>query len=384
MDEKREANLAAPRRTTAASSGTPTASGCSSMASSSSSNTNAATAIVPWAGGAVDSCYYPGCRKVADCDCEMCLASIDATRDLVRAPEAASARRFSARYRRRGHSLSPRDAPAAGSDDFAEPWTPPMQSTAKSRRAPPARDAAVAPELRGEKGGGVAHDWALYAATVLGFLILLWVDTGLVPEAAARGFGPKLSTDAVAKVGAEARLAPGGLGNKLRVLERRVGQLVGGDRVANCSSQDSEWRFHQNDQRHVFQWRCTVYKSAAEEVSVWGSPLRTSGLLPSTLSARHLTLLAGEITEWSDRRVLPTARASNGSSWAYRRHSAAAVRLEPETWVLEYQKSVLFEGTRLIPAAAELFVSKCSTAARRVRRRLARRRIPGGAQAIPT
>jgi hypothetical protein len=52
----------------------------------------------------------------------------------------------------------------------------------------------------------------------------------------------------------------------------------------------------QNDQ-HAFHWRCTVYKSAAEEVSVWGSPLRTSGLLPATLSARHLTLLAGEITE---------------------------------------------------------------------------------------
>jgi hypothetical protein len=52
----------------------------------------------------------------------------------------------------------------------------------------------------------------------------------------------------------------------------------------------------QNDQ-HAFHWRCTVYKSAAEEVSVWGSPLRTSGLLPPTLSARHLTLLAGEITE---------------------------------------------------------------------------------------
>lgn len=52
----------------------------------------------------------------------------------------------------------------------------------------------------------------------------------------------------------------------------------------------------QNDQR-VFHWRCTVYKSVAEEVSVWGSPLRTSGLLPATLSARHLTLLSGEITE---------------------------------------------------------------------------------------
>ena len=52
----------------------------------------------------------------------------------------------------------------------------------------------------------------------------------------------------------------------------------------------------QNDQ-HVFRWRCTVYESVAEEVSVWGSPLRTSGLLTATLSTRHFTLLSGEITE---------------------------------------------------------------------------------------
>jgi hypothetical protein len=57
--------------------------------------------------------------------------------------------------------------------------------------------------------------------------------------------------------------------------------------------------FLQNDQ-HVFHWRCAVYKSAAEEVAVWGSPLRTSGLLPSTLSARHITLLSGKITEVMD------------------------------------------------------------------------------------
>lgn len=258
MDEKREMNLAASRRA-AAPSGTPTASRGSSMASSSSSNTNnpAATAsasastgtpppaIVPWAGGAGDSCYYPGCRKDANCDCEMCLASIDATRDLVRAPEAASARRFfagAARDRRRRSALFPRDVPAGFV--VTEPWTPPMRSTAKSRRAPSARAAAAGD--RGEKGGGVAHDWALYAATVLGFLILLWVDTGLVPEATARGFGPKLSPEAVAGVGIEARLAPGGFVNKMRVLEGRLGKVIGaGDRVANCSSQDSEWRFHQ-------------------------------------------------------------------------------------------------------------------------------------------
>ncbi|CAN6303568.1 unnamed protein product [Urochloa humidicola] len=403
-DERKEMDPSPPpeapaRRATA--SGTPTASRGSSTASSSSSNTQPSvptgtppSAVVPWAAAraAGDSCYYPGCRKDANCACEICLASIDATRDLVRGPEAASARRFfagaAAARRGRRPALFCRDAGGAEEgSELSEPlWTPPMRSTAKSRRAA-AQEAATA----GARGGGGergatrgSHDWALYVVTLLGFLLLLWVDTGLVPEAAARGFGPKLSPEAVAKVGAEARLAPAGLEHKLRVLERGVRRLVGGERAANCSSQDTVWRLHQNDQ-HVFHWRCTVYKSVAEEVSVWGSPLRTSGLLPAALSARHLTLLSGEITEWSDGRVRPTVRASNGSSWAYRRRNAAAMRLEPETWVLEYQRSVLFEGTRLIPATAELLASRCSTMAQRARRRLqAKRQLFGGAQANPT
>ncbi|CAL4927306.1 unnamed protein product [Urochloa decumbens] len=400
-DEMDPSPPAAARRAAAAPavSGTPTASRGSSTSSSCSSNTQPSvptgtppSAVVPWAAAARaagDSCYYPGCRKDANCNCEMCLASIDATRDLVRAPEAASARRFFAGAARgRRPALFCRDPGGAGegSELNEPPWTPPMRSTAKSRRATgEAAAAAAAARGGGEKGGARgSHDWALYAVTVLGFLLLLWVDTGLVPEAAARGFGPKLSPEAVAMVGAEARLAPGGLEHKLRVLERRVGQLVGAERAANCSSQDAVWRLHQNDQ-HVFHWRCTVYKSVAEEVSVWGSPLRTSGLLPTALSTRHLTLLSGEITEWSDGRLWPTVRASNGSSWAYRRRSAAAVRLEPETWVLEYQRSALFEGTRLLPAAAELLASRCSTMARRARRRLqAKRRFFGGVQANPT
>uniref|UniRef100_A0A0E0JPT2 Uncharacterized protein n=1 Tax=Oryza punctata TaxID=4537 RepID=A0A0E0JPT2_ORYPU len=47
-----------------------------------------------------------------------------------------------------------------------------------------------------------------------------------------------------------------------------------------------------NDQR-VFYRRCAVYKSVAEEVTVWGSPLRTAGLLPHALAAQHLTILLG-------------------------------------------------------------------------------------------
>ena len=253
MDGERETDPPPP--VAAAATGcTPTTSRGSSTASSCSSNSHPSapastgtppSAVVPWAARAGDSCYYPGCRKDANCACEMCLASIDATRDLVRAPEAASARRFfagaAAATRGRRPALFCRDrGSGAGSELTEPPSTPPMRSTAKSRR-----QAAAAARGGGARAAGGSHDWALYAATVLGFLLLLWVDTGLVPEAAARGFGPKLSPEVVARVGADARLAPGGLEHKLRFLERRVGQLLGGERVANCSSQDSVWRLLQ-------------------------------------------------------------------------------------------------------------------------------------------
>uniref|UniRef100_A0A0D9VYY3 Uncharacterized protein n=1 Tax=Leersia perrieri TaxID=77586 RepID=A0A0D9VYY3_9ORYZ len=398
------------RRTAPPTTPQATATHCSSTASSCSSSSTAnpsvagtgstppPSIVVPWTAragaGAGDGCYsyyYPGCRKDANCACEMCLASINATRDLL-PPEAASARRCfaAAATAARGPLFA---AAAGGGGDtkssVTEPWTPPIRSTAKSSRRPSRKE-----EEEKNAGGGGSRDWALYAATVAGFLLLLWVDSGLVPEIAARGFGPKLSPETVAHLGTEARLAPGDLSHKLRALELRLRQFVsgggggGGDRVSNCSSQDSVWQFEQNEQR-VFYWRCAMYSSAAEEVIVWGSPLRTSGLLPRAIPARHLTILSGEITEWSDGRVWPTVRASNGSSWSYRAGSSPAVRLEPETWVLEYKRSVVFEGTRLIPAAAELLASRCSAMARRARRRLAvvRRRFHGGAggiQANPT
>ncbi|KAK1644124.1 hypothetical protein QYE76_061929 [Lolium multiflorum] len=395
MDETEKAMPAARRADTAST--TPTTVSPASTASSCSSNpdpdpaaarTPPPTFAVPWARADGGGGYYPGCRKDANCACEICLASINATRDLL-PPEAASARRCFAAAARDTRPGSRPLFRARGGSEVTEPWTPPPQlrSTAKSRR--PWQAAREGEAATPKKGGGSSSppDWAIYALTVLGFLLLLWVDTGLVPEAAARGFGPKLAPEAVARVGLEARLAPDGLGHKLRSVERGVGQLVGAGRIHNCSSKDSVWRLEQNDQ-HVFHWRCAVYKSAAEEVTVWGSPLRTSGLLPSTLSSRHITLLSGQITEWSDGKVWPTVRASNGTSWSYRRRSAGAVQLEPETWVLEYQRSVLFEGTRLLPATVELLASRCSTVAKRARRKLAKKRSfyggAGGIQANPT
>ena len=45
--------------------------------------------------------------------------------------------------------------------------------------------------------------------------------------------------------------------------------------------------------------RCTLYKSAMEEVFIWGWPLQTAGLLTTGFSSRSFTILSGRVTEVS-------------------------------------------------------------------------------------
>ncbi|ONK76800.1 uncharacterized protein A4U43_C03F32300 [Asparagus officinalis] len=187
----------------------------------------------------------------------------------------------------------------------------------------------------------------------------------------ARGFGE------------EARVTEGGLKGRLRVVEGKVKGAVGGgeeERVANCSSSDSVWKLNQGGHHHLsFQWRCVIYQSMAEELSVWGSPLQTSGILAAGVSARSLTLLSGRIIEWSGGgKLVPTSRSSNGSSWTLDRWSSTAVQLEGETWVLEYQRSALFQGSGLIQSAWEISRLRTQRMARGLRWRLALARTTFG------
>lgn len=43
--------------------------------------------------------------------------------------------------------------------------------------------------------------------------------------------------------------------------------------------------------------RCTLYKSSLEEVSIWGWPLQTGGLIASAFSSRSFTIVTGRVTE---------------------------------------------------------------------------------------
>lgn len=43
--------------------------------------------------------------------------------------------------------------------------------------------------------------------------------------------------------------------------------------------------------------RCVLYKSMVEEVSIWGWPLLTAGLLATEYSSRSFTSISGRVTE---------------------------------------------------------------------------------------
>ncbi|KAJ3673283.1 hypothetical protein LUZ60_006657 [Juncus effusus] len=359
MDGKSEKNQP-PKTQSETLTLTPNSSSSKTPSSSSSSLAGPTTGS--------SSYYYPGCRKDANCKCDICLASIHATRDLISGTHLSSKKR-SQPFIRFNPSASPqtgsRSKSRSGSGStVTAPATPPLlKSTAKTRPL----EKAKKEEQKGEKPRVL--DYRVLGYRILS-LVLLWlvfwvVDSGFV----MRGFGltPKLKMEEVERIGEESRGINGDLNQKIRVFQKGIGRLVGDERVHDCGAHDSVWEMNQRGQE-FFHWRCVVYKSTGEEVSIWGSPLTTSGLFSTGLSSRSLTLLSGKLTEWSDGKLTSSLRASNCSSWHYGKWSYSAIQLEPNTWILEYKRSGIVQGPRFIPEICDLVRFKIANYVKRLRR----------------
>ncbi|KAI0493054.1 hypothetical protein KFK09_027330 [Dendrobium nobile] len=308
------------------------------------------------AGGARDrsegrgdsSCYFPGCRKDTNCNCKMCLASINATLDLI--PTGSSITKL---------SYLPKRAATPPARPVMEPATPPATSghlipTQSFSLTPPIKSKAKSrPQIReipGDKGGSwVIGHWKLMV--FVGIFLFTAVELGFL-KGVVEGFGPRLTKEILEQFVEESVCEAVDLRARLRVLELKIGGVVDGD-VLNCSSLDAAWEMKQVG-RQFFHWRCVIYESMAEEVSVWGSPLRTSGLISTGFDSRSLTLLLGRITEWSDGKLDAISRTGNGSSWSLKRWNAVAMQLENNTWVVEYKRRAMFEDPKLLPAALDV------------------------------
>ncbi|XP_039118752.1 uncharacterized protein LOC120254789, partial [Dioscorea cayenensis subsp. rotundata] len=286
-----------------------------------------------------NSCYFPGCRIDTNCNCDICLASINATLDLIPHSYYSSLTKLSSSSSVCRHPLfGPKKTPPVKPKPISTPQSPPIQSTAKSR---PIKERVVA-----EKATTIRTK---VVVVLMVFSLFFIVDQGIPKMVHWRGFEPKLKGDTLSKG------IVGELRERIGLVQDMIEEMINEKCVILVgSSMKLGWRFHQEGQ-NFFHWKCVIYKSWVEEVSIWGSPLRSSGLLPASFSPRLLSVVSGKITEWSDGKVVSTIRTSNSSSsWTLKPWNKSVMQLEANTWVVEYRRSAWLEGQGLLEFARKM------------------------------
>ncbi|XP_022734173.1 uncharacterized protein LOC111287757 [Durio zibethinus] len=301
-----------------------------------------------------DSCYYPGCRKDANCNCEICLASISATLDLM--PASIQKSSFTKLSSSKPNvvdqtpiSFDPSIMSTPRSSSCCLVESPALKSTARLIYR-------EKKEKKGKKGSfqGVFWKFLLGLSLVFGMETgLLWVFGGFLK--------PTLTRDIVRSIGEKA-LVVQDLNGKLRFLQNELEGFANG-KVSNCSNTDSIWEIDQGSL--LLNSHCILYKSAMEEVRIWGWPLQTAGLLTTRFSSRSFTILSGRVTEWSNGRIGFVTRIAN-ASWVQRKWGASVIQLDPNTWIIEYRQSSFLENPRLFSATMELLKYGLTTMVRKM------------------
>ncbi|KAL6548386.1 hypothetical protein OROGR_008807 [Orobanche gracilis] len=295
-----------------------------------------------------DIFYFPGCKKDANCNCDICIASINATLDLMpQSIHRSSLTKLSvsrpAIHRSPVHFSS-----------SVDPYTPkPIPRIRPMGLSPPsssAESSSSQEEVKTRKrdlGYGVS-----VLRFILGLILVCGADYG-VSWIVPRVLNPRLSTDLVMYLGENSKDI-GGLNRKFMFLKNKLEGFVG-ENVSSYGSVDSVWKINQDGL--LLKSRCILYKSVSEEVSIWGSPLQTAGLLTADQSSRSFSILWGRVTEWSNGEPGYFVRMAN-SSWTQGKWNSSVVHLDPNTWILEYNHGYFLENSKLISTALDFLKSR--------------------------
>ncbi|CAM8929928.1 unnamed protein product [Rhodiola kirilowii] len=289
------------------------------------------------------SCYFPGCRKDANCSCEICLASINATLDLM----PLSIKKPNLNPRPSPTTPISFDSPSVMSNSTpqisiirrrARESPPPSPCWKSTARVGP-KDAAAAKALLIDEDDVRRNNRSKFGKlTILGFVMLIFgMELGL-PWVVSKTLIPELSAEIVRDLGQRA-FAVNDMNGKLRMLRSELQRSVHA-RVSNCSYNTPVWEINQ-----------------------------TAGLLASRFSSRSFIVLSGRVTQWPDGNAgYLTMKARE--SWVQDKYRASAVQLDRQTWVLEYSRSTLLENKGLLCSAvweffkyrlSRAYVSKTST-----------------------
>ncbi|KAK1592870.1 hypothetical protein Q3G72_031779 [Acer saccharum] len=313
------------------------------------------------------SCYYPGCKKDANCNCEICLASINATLDLMPfSVQKTSLTKLSYNNMDRTPiSFDPSfvSTPRSSCCNMMTMMeSPALKSTARfSLKEEAGEKMKKMKKMKKKKknremgSGFLGVFFKLVSVLSLIFAVefgFSWVVSGVLK--------PELSPEIVRSVGERSWIVQD-LSRRLRFLQNELKSIVVDGRVSNCSFSDSKWEINQDGL--LLNSRCVLYKSTTEEVSIWGWPLQTAGLLTAGFSSRSLTILSGRVTEWSNGKVGFSIRRAN-TSWVHKKWSSSVMQLDNNTWILEYRQSKILDSSKLLSAALELLNYRISRLAR--------------------
>ncbi|KAH9764952.1 C-8 sterol isomerase [Citrus sinensis] len=307
-----------------------------------------------------DSCYYPGCKKDANCNCEICIASINATLDLMPfSVQKSSLTKLSA-------SRGPNNVKSTPVSFEASVVSTPRSSSCKIMESPVLKSTArvnVKVNLK-EMEKKETHNGfgflVVFSKLVLVFSLFFAVEFG-VSWTISGALKPDLSSDIVRNLGERSYFVLD-LNGRLRFLQNELRGLVAHGKIFNCSCTDSKWEINQDG---LLNSRCVLYKSAMEEVSIWGWPLQTAGLLTTGFSSRLFTILSGRVTEWSNGKAGYSIRKEN-TSWVHKKWGASVMQLDPNTWILEYRRNSILENTRLFSTALDFLKHRMSGAKMRL------------------
>ncbi|KAL3648968.1 hypothetical protein CASFOL_005371 [Castilleja foliolosa] len=290
-----------------------------------------------------DSFYFPGCRKDANCNCDICIASINATLDLM--PQSIHGCSLTE------HSVSRpaiRRSPVyfSSSIDLSTPKSRARVRPPENLLSPPLSPTEISSfgekvkRRKRELGFGVS-----VVRLILGLILVYGVDFG-VSWMVSRVLKARLSPGLVMDLGENSKGIEG-LNGRFMFLKNGLEGFVG-KQVSSCSSIDSVWKITQDGL--LLNSRCVLYKSMSEEVSIWGWPLQTAGLLTAEHSIRSFSILSGR---WSNGETHYIIRTSNHSSWTQEKWSSSVVQLDPNTWILEYKRSFFLENAKLVSTALD-------------------------------
>ncbi|KAL3505935.1 hypothetical protein ACH5RR_031317 [Cinchona calisaya] len=307
-----------------------------SSTKSSTTATSSATSMEP---ETRDSFYFPGCRKDANCNCQMCIESMNATLDLM--PKSI--------HRSSLTKLSVSKPTFPRSPVSFNPSTPKSRTETVKMSPPLNSSARISFHERVDRKKKEFRFGVSVIRLFLALSLILVTEFGF-SWVVSEVFQPALSMEKVRNLGEKSSVLRD-LNERMFFLKKELYSLVD-EEISNCSSYvvDFHWKINQDGM--LLNSQNVLYKSMTEEVSIWGWPLQSAGLLTAEFSSRSFTILSGRVTEWTNGEIGYVIRKSN-SSWVQRKWSASAVQLDPNTWILEYQQTSIMQNARLISAALQ-------------------------------